>query len=328
MVSMFRSKSGFTLVELLVVITVIGLLMALLIPAVNMVRERMRQTTCKNNQRQLGQAILSYESNQQKLPGIMNEMTVSGGTVQYSWVEAVLPHLDRADLWDQLRANKAAALQTMRLAAAACPDDPYLADPTSPNAQALLSYGVNDQFFVDYRVKPYNTLSPPLSPPIGRSIIPAGPRLDTVAPAVLSNLRSRPNKNNRQFARGQSFTTTEVIMLGERTYLLPFAPWQTAYKNVSGIRAVKWADQPSPNDWASLSALQVWDALAFPSPLSSIWPPLAPGVAISPSIMASSHAPAGKSYGTMVVVTYFDGHCAILPSDTQLPYIPAYVPGP
>ncbi len=316
---MIRCKSGFTLVELLVVITVIGLLMALLIPAVNMVRERMRQTTCKNNQRQLGQAILSYESNQQKLPGLMNQMTVSGGTVQYSWVEAILPHLDRPDLWDRLRTSGGTAImQPMRLAAATCPDDPYLVDPTSSNAWALLSYSVNDQFFVDYRGKPYNTLSPP----VGRLVIPAGTRFDTVAPAVLSNLKSRPNRNS---PRGESFTTTEAIMLGERTYLLPLVPWQTAYKNASGTRAMKWADQPSPDNWASWSASEVWNALAFQSPLSSIWPrqpSLPPTVAISPSIMASSHAAAGKSYGTMVVVTYFDGHCAILPSDTQLPYIP------
>ena len=43
-----------------------------------------------------------------------------------------------------------------------CPDDPLMVDPTSPNAQQLLSYGVNDQFFVDYRGKPYNTATPPL----------------------------------------------------------------------------------------------------------------------------------------------------------------------
>lgn len=98
--SRFASRAGFTLVELLVVISIIGMLMALLFPAINAARESGRQNTCRNNIRNLGQGIALHENAQNSLPRISNPRQLNATTTIYlPLVHQLFPYMERMDLY-------------------------------------------------------------------------------------------------------------------------------------------------------------------------------------------------------------------------------------
>ena len=95
-------RSGFTLIELLVVIAIIGILMGLLLPAVQNAREAGRRATCTNNLRQIGLAIHAYEGKKSKLPGWANQLKGNGtSSLVVSWPTAILSNLERADVFNE-----------------------------------------------------------------------------------------------------------------------------------------------------------------------------------------------------------------------------------
>lgn len=97
---------GFTLIELLVVIAIIGILVGLLLPAVQSVREAARRTQCLNHQRQLGLALLQFEGTHQSFP--VNQ--VGPGRAQsgiitegyYSWMARILPYIEQQNLYEMI----------------------------------------------------------------------------------------------------------------------------------------------------------------------------------------------------------------------------------
>lgn len=103
-----KNKSGFTLVELLVVIAIIGVLVALLLPAVQAAREAARQATCLNNLKQLGTATQTFASSKGRLPPSQEALlpTVAGGAAPQtnqrwvSWFVSLSPYLDQKAIWD------------------------------------------------------------------------------------------------------------------------------------------------------------------------------------------------------------------------------------
>lgn len=110
---MSRLRNAFTLVELLVVIAIIGILIGMLLPAVQQVREAARRATCMNNIRQLALAAHNYESGHQKLPkGIDIPSTISGTSVKelFGWNTGLLPFMEQNNAYDVLNPNSSVTL--------------------------------------------------------------------------------------------------------------------------------------------------------------------------------------------------------------------------
>ena len=86
------------------VITIIGILIALLLPAVQAAREAARRAQCSNNMKQLGLAILDFENQNSKFPagGLASPYTIAHGGWGHSWIVLILPYLEQEDLYLEL----------------------------------------------------------------------------------------------------------------------------------------------------------------------------------------------------------------------------------
>ena len=97
----YRSRVGFTLVELLVVIAIIGILIGMLLPAVQAVRAAARRISCGNQIKQMALACLNYESALMRLPA-GQENTVTGGSDPnsngWSWRTKMLPYMEQGNV--------------------------------------------------------------------------------------------------------------------------------------------------------------------------------------------------------------------------------------
>lgn len=160
-----RSRLGFTLVELLVVIAIIGILIALLLPAVQAAREAARRSQCSNNLKQIGLALHNYHDvNRVFPPAALNpgaqgtgkvhatygQMVPPGGVRNFTGYIAILPYIEQQGIYDMIDFRLAVgmtdadgiggggyqqAATNHRLGAYECPSDPGYLNPNTSTSQ-------------------------------------------------------------------------------------------------------------------------------------------------------------------------------------------------
>jgi len=153
-----RRLSGFTLVELLVVITIIGILISFLLPAVQAAREAARRLQCSNNLKQLGLAMHNYHSAHNTLPYAASTWWRGG------WLKMTLPFIEQSALatnWDESKDYCAEPNRTIcRVAIPAhlCPSDTFSRSSWAEGGQKIanFNYAVNLGNTSVYRVSPLN----------------------------------------------------------------------------------------------------------------------------------------------------------------------------
>ena len=150
-----RRRSAFTLVELLVVIAIIGVLVALLLPAVQAARESARRSQCQNNLKQLGLALQGYHGTFEVFPSnspwavgsVFDGKTIKKEDRKGSMIVKLMPYLEQGSLFQRLNFDgdviqqftdkpeiKSAPLQFLR-----CPSDEF--PSLGENEQAVTNYG-------------------------------------------------------------------------------------------------------------------------------------------------------------------------------------------
>jgi prepilin-type N-terminal cleavage/methylation domain-containing protein/prepilin-type processing-associated H-X9-DG protein len=121
-----RSARGFTLIELLVVIAIIAVLIGLLLPAVQKVRESAAATHCKNNLKQIGIALHKYHETAKSFPSPRGANPGSF-TVEQGWMFLILPYLEQDNLFKEANTSNFAqfsAAQGKPVFSFECPSDP------------------------------------------------------------------------------------------------------------------------------------------------------------------------------------------------------------
>lgn len=146
-------RRGFTLIELLVVIAIIAILIALLVPAVQKVREAAARTTCMNNLKQISLACHSFNDVFKKLPDWYDNYSVPG--ISRNVFMALLPYIEQQALYDQFgnppNAGAAGPLPTPPRRAVlpvySCPTDPNQGNGLNQGDWATGTYACNFQVF-------------------------------------------------------------------------------------------------------------------------------------------------------------------------------------
>ncbi len=231
-------RYAFTLIELLVVIAIIAVLLGLLLPAVQKVREAAARLRCKNNLKQIGLALHNYHDSLQSFPPGYLSGVGTGGPANdlgpgWGWAALLLPYLEQDNLYRQInfaldiRHPANAAARTVRLPVYLCPSDPG-----------------REIFTVDLRNDPMPDYSTPLTDAGGNPVQVAhsnyvgvfgSPEITPDPGFLLAAAPARGPARQGMFFRNSRVRITDVtdgtsstLFVGERSSNLASAAWAGA----------------------------------------------------------------------------------------------------
>ncbi|MGO8747885.1 MAG: DUF1559 domain-containing protein [Thermoguttaceae bacterium] len=340
MVNCRSRRKGFTLVELLVVIAIIGILIALLLPAVQAAREAARRTQCTNNVHQLGLGLLNFESTYKKLPPASQVPwgQIGGGDchMEYhgsfgpNWAVTILPYIEQGPLYTQAQVST-------------FPGVTYTVNNTDPGASEAwrVIVGTPISGFLcpsdtNFNSKPFvNALVPggPLPAPAGGNgwyrgnygvnagyedydHVAGGAEKMTSASNVAgaAGLWSSPVMSSNYGAALGEITdgTSNVLMLAElRAGLVTTDPrgiWAMGFPGASVVNAGRSSYNPSPNNLlggiADDGGDELEDGSVYCNPLNAA---RGMGCTTSGSLMTSAQSRSNHPGG--VTAGFCDGSC-------------------
>jgi len=169
------ARRAFTLIELLVVIAIIGILIALLLPAVQKIREAAARMSCSNNLKQIGLAAMNYESTYQSLPPGFNN-SPNSVSIKNSYVGAgpyigclvyLLPYMEQGNVYNQIPTDEFSLTTTEGAWAYSTPPFDYQSGVSQVNGTGIAPWAQN------VHIKSYECPSDNLYGPVGTGLVDA-----------------------------------------------------------------------------------------------------------------------------------------------------------